>query len=363
MLLYFGTYTRSTSPGIYVAHFDPALGTLSSPRPVATLTDPTFLAIHPTQPILYAVCKTQDEDDQPAGGVAAFEIDAATGDLTPRGQASSGGPGPCYVSVTPDGHWLLVANYASGRVACIALDDQGRLGQTHAVQHQGQGHNPKRQEAPHAHSFVPVPTQAGRPTRHALAADLGTDEVVIYQLGEQADVAPLRVGAAKLHPGAGPRHIVFHPTGRIAYVVNELDATVTTFAWNPEDQTLQTLSTVPGLPENDPSDPWAADIHLHPQADLLYTSNRNHDSLALFTIAPGTHEPVPADEAIRFTPTGGNTPRNFAISPSGHHLLAAHQDSDNVTHFNLDPNTGQLTKTDTQVTVPMCVCLKFYVPH
>src|SRR5438128_9091709 len=261
-LLYVGTYTDGgRSEGIYLVRMDRRSGHLRRVGSVAAGANPSFLAIHPNRRVLYAVNELEKYNGRATGAVTAFAIAKDTGALTPLNEQPSEGGAPCFVSVDSSGRVVLVANYVGGNVAVLALRANGALAPAaHVVQHTGTGPNAERQEAPHAHCILPDPAN-----RFALAADLGADRVFVYRL-DLGGKSLLHVegGDALMRPGAGPRHIAFHPNLPLVFVANELDSTVATLRFDAERgalSPLDTLSTVPagwgGTGTNYP-----ADIHV-----------------------------------------------------------------------------------------------------
>jgi len=366
-LVWFGTYTRppSKSEGIYVSRFDDATGALEPPRLAVAVRNPSFLAVHPALPRLYAVAEVGDHGGRPTGAVAAFAIDPATGVLEPRGSEPSGGPGPCHLSVEPGGRAVLAANYGGGSVICLGLGADGGVRPPVPgtpggfVQHvfdraAAAGINSARQEKPHAHS-VDVTADG----RFAVVCDLGLDRVLVYAL-DAAGATIAAAGAAEVAAGAGPRHFAFHPSGRFGYAVNELDLTVTVFsvAADPAGPLrLEPVQTARLLPAEvtDTAGMTAAEIALHPSGRYLYASTRGHDSITTFAVDAATGRlDFRGVEPIR-----GRTPRSFAVAPGGRFLLAAGQASDTVTVFAIDPDTGRLSSTGTTIDVPAPVCISF----
>jgi 6-phosphogluconolactonase len=245
-LVYVGTYTRGDSEGIYVCRLDRASGRLAVVDTASGIRNPSFLALHPSRRYLYAVSEVSDSDGRPTGGVSAFAINPESGSLTLLNQQESGGTGPCHVSVEKTGRYVLVANYAGGSVAVLPIGEDGTLGEASGfIQHEGaSGANPDRQDRPHAHSINVDPAN-----RRAYVADLGLDRVMVYDLDLQnGTLAPSDPPWTQIHAGAGPRHFAFHPDGRHAYVINELDSTLTVLAYEPGTGALtvgQTVSTLP----------------------------------------------------------------------------------------------------------------------
>jgi 6-phosphogluconolactonase len=244
-----------------------------------------------------------------------------------------------------------VANYGSGSVAVLRISDDGRLESASAfIQHEGSSINPSRQKAPHAHS---INVDSGN--RFAFAADLGLDKIMIYRFDPaQGTLAPHQPESVSLKPGAGPRHFAFHPTGRYAYVINELDSTVTAFTCQPERGALNAIQTISTLPQDFRGENSTAEVQVHPTGKFLYGSNRGHDSIAVFAIDPSSGRLT----YVENEPTQGQTPRNFGIDPTGTFLLAANQDSDTVVVFRIDVTSGQLQPAGQTVKVPSPVCVK-----
>jgi 6-phosphogluconolactonase len=351
--VYVGTYTSPTngSKGIYLLDMDTQSGELTPKGLVAEVKSPSFLAVHPNRRFLYAVGEIFEFQGKKAGAVSAFAIDPPTGKLTLLNQQPSGGQGPCHVIVEPTGKCALTANYTTGTVAVLPIDNQGRLSEPSAVaQHQGSGPNARRQQSPHAHSINLDP--AGR---FAFAPDLGADKVFVYRFHPRdGSLVPNDLPAAPVTPGSGPRHFAFHPGGRFAYVINELTSTITAFSYGAERGILKELQTVSTLPGGFTGESFTADIHVHPNGRFLYGSNRGHDSIAIFAIDDRTGRLSPTGHE----PTRGKKPRNFAVDPSGTWLLAANQDSNTVVVFRIDPKTGLLTTTGNILDVPSPVCLR-----
>jgi len=352
--IYVGTYTEegSKSKGIYAYRFDPATAEITAVGLAAETINPSFLAVHPNHRFLYAVNEVGKYKGQSSGAISAFAIDHNSGKLTFLNQVASRGADPCYITVDKTGKYVLVANYTGGSVAVFPVLKDGHLGEASAfVQHQGHGTNPERQEGPHAHSI-----DLSADNHFALVDDLGLDEVISYRFDpSKGSLTPNDPAFAQVDAGAGPRHFAFHPGGKFAYGVNEMHSTVTAYAYDGTAGKLSSLQTISTLPKGFAGQNDDAEVQVHPSGKVLYTSNRGHDSIAVFAIDPikGTLTP------IQDVPTQGKTPRSFEIDPTGSFLFAANQKSDNIIVFRIDPGTGRLTPTGKILEVASPVCVKF----
>jgi 6-phosphogluconolactonase len=351
-LVYFGTYTRNPSRGIYVSRFDAGTGSVTPPELAAETANPSFLAVHPNRRYLYAVGEMDSFNGQKSGAVSAFAIDRKSGKLTFLNQVSSRGAGPCYVTVDATSRSALVANYGGGSVAALPIGADGRLGEASAfVQHSGTVADPRRQGGPHGHSI-----DLARDNRFAVAADLGLDKLMVYRFDPaRGTLEPNDPPFASVAPRSGPRHFAFHPSGRFGYAINEIASTVTAFGYDARRGTLTQLQTLTTLPKDFQGNNSTAEIAVHPSGKFLYGSNRGHDSIAVWAIdrSKGTLTPV------EHAPTLGKTPRNFAIDPTGRYLFAANQGSGTVAVFSIDPKTGRLKQAGSTLEVPLPVCVKF----
>ena len=346
-LLYVGTYTEGTrSEGLYLLRLDRRSGKLQRIDSVDAGPNPSFLAIHPNRRVLYAVNELEK------GAVRAFAIARDTGALTRLNEQPSEGGAPCFVSVDRSGRVALVANYAGGSIALLSIQPNGALGPAaQVVQHTGTGPNAERQAAPHAHCVLADPSN-----RFVLAADLGADRVFVYRL--DGKLVHVEGGDAVMRPGAGPRHIAFHPTLPLVFVANELDSTVATLRFDAGRGTLSPLDSLSTVPAGWTGTNYPADIHVASSGRTLYVSNRGHNSIAVFSVAESTGALV-LDQTIS---TEGDWPRNFSLDPTGRWLLVANQRSDSVVVFGRDPDTDRLTPTRQQIALPSPVCLRFLAP-
>ncbi len=350
--VYVGTYTAPVSKGIYAFQFDPASGKAGSVELVAETTNPSFLALDPKRRYLFAANEISNYEGQKGGGISAFTLDPKSGKLTFLNEVSSHGAGPCHLAVDNTGKYVLVANYDSGSIAAFPVQQDGRLANaSSAVQHTGHGPNAERQQGPHAHNILISPDN-----RFVIANDLGLDQLLVYRFDTtKGTLAPNQPAFASVDPGAGPRHSAFHPSGKFVYSINEIAGSVSAFGYDARAGRLQPLQTISSLPPDFKGSNDSAEISVHTSGKFLYASNRGPDTIAVFAIdsAKGTLK------LVESVPTGGKTPRNFAIDPTGQYLLAAGQDSNNVVVFRIDSKTGRLTATGQMIEVPSPVCLVF----
>jgi 6-phosphogluconolactonase len=352
MLVYVGTYTSGKSEGIYLYSLNLGSGELEHIATTKGVKDPSFLAVAPRERYLYAVNELEEFAGKKSGAVSSFAVDQRSGDLNFLNQQPSLGGAPCYLVVDRSGRFVLVANYSGGNVAVLPIRSDGTLGEaTDMKQDHGASINTERQEAPHAHCIVLDPAN-----RFAYACDLGTDKIMIFRFDERrGKLSTNQKPWVQLKPGAGPRHLVFHPAGKHAYVINELHATITAFVHDRINGNLEEVQTIATLPSNFTGANTSADIHLSPDGRFVYCSNRGHDSIAAFEINSANGKLT----LIAHESTGGKTPRNFAIDPTGGFLLVANQNSNNIVTFRRDKKTGRLMPTNHVADVPSPVCLKF----
>jgi 6-phosphogluconolactonase len=357
-IVYVGTYTggKTNSQGIYGFKMQTGSPTLVPLGLVAETTSPSYVEIDPDRGLLFAVNETEEFEAKPTGFVSAFSIDRKTGKLTLINRQPAEGKAPCHLALDKARRNLIVANYTSGTVTVLPVAADGRLGTPSAVvQHKGSSVNPQRQAGPHAHCTTFDPAY-----RLLFACDLGLDKVLAYQLDPaKGTLSAHNPPSASVKPGSGPRHMDFRPDARFAYVLNELTSTVTTFAYDAKAGSLTERQTVSTLPPSFTGSNSGAEIVVHPSGKFVYTSNRGHNSIALFRIDPaqGTLTFLNAQD------TGGRTPRNFAIDPAGRLLFAANQNSGTMQIFTIDQATGQLKAEGAPVEVPSPVCVRFLPPR
>jgi 6-phosphogluconolactonase len=355
MLVFIGTYTDTTSHGIYALRLDPASGALSAPWLAGEGLNPTFLALDPGHRHLYATGQLRLDPAQPnpPGGIIAYTVDPESGRLAFLNQEATGAGATTFVAVDATGRMAIAANFGAGYVCALPILTDGRLGPRSAFyEHHGPpGPNRDRQAQAHAHSITISPDN-----RFALACDLGLDRIFVYRVDPAtAGLTPNDPPFGAAPPGAGPRHGKFSADGKFFYSTNEMGGSVCVFSWDGARGALSLKQTISTLPPDFRSLNTVAEIRIHPGGRFVYASNRGHDSIAVFARDPdaGTLSPV------EIVPCGGQHPRNFALSPDGRWLLCANRDTDNVVLFRVDSGSGRLERTGNEAAVPRPVCVLF----
>jgi 6-phosphogluconolactonase len=350
--LIIGTYTErmphveGKAEGILSCRYD---GTRIGPlRVLATTRNPTYLALSADRRRLYAVHETDTFDGHPGGGVSAFARDLATGELTPLNAMPSGGREPCHLDLSPDGRFLLVANYGTGSVSAFGLEPDGSLGaMTGHSQHEGSSVHPDRQTGPHAHMVAFDPLSG-----ELLVSDLGLDAVMVYALTETGALVDQPERRIEMTPGSGPRHLAFHPDGHHLFVVNELGNTLV--ALRREGGRFVPTAKKSTLPEGFSSHSQAAAVRVSPSGRCVLVSNRgiDSDSIAVFRFGP----PDGSLELTQVEPTAGREPREFVFDPDGRFVVVANQDSHTLVVFSFDEDVYRLQQV-TSAAVPTPACL------
>lgn len=349
-IIYVGAYTTyppangERKEGLSVLEMDEKTGSLNCIQTLNAGENPSYITLSKDGLRLYAVNETRP------GSVQVFSVDADSGKLQRLDGLAVDGDDPCHLHLTEDGRMLLAACYSSGSLAVLALDIDGKIKTfVQKIQHRGSGPNQKRQEKAHIHSTTSIPG-----SQMFLVADLGLDQVWGYEY--EPEKGAFRNGAPVLRcaPGAGPRHMAFHPNLPIVYLTNELDSSVTACYWDRSTGTLEASQTLSTLPANFSEENTVADIHITPDGKWMYVSNRGHHSLAAFQIDPCRGDM----RSVGFYPCGGKVPRNFAISPDGRFVLVANQFSENVVVFRIEGD-GALVSTGNEVHIAAPVCVVF----
>lgn len=341
-----GTYTGGKSTGMYVYDFDRKTGAAKIIDSAQT-PNPSYLAVAPDQKFVYAVSETQR--GRYSGKVRAFSFDRTRGKLSFINERASVGDNPCYIVVDKTGKWVIVGNYTSGTLAVLPVKSDGSLGEAaSSYRHWGKGINARRQEAPHVHSTV-----LSADNKYLFVQDLGIDKIITYSFNDNTgSIVP--VDSVKLKDGAGPRHFEFHPSGKWAYLIEELSGAVTSFSY--ENGRLKNIETISTLPAGFNQFFTTADIHVSGDGKFLYTSARDSsNTIAIFRI----DEKTGRLSSVGHQSTLGKTPRNFNFDPSGNYLLVANQNSNNIVIFRIDRNTGLLSDTGNRIEIGSPVCIKW----
>ncbi|MFF0474730.1 lactonase family protein [Streptomyces sp. NPDC004284] len=335
---YIGSFTSAGGRGVLTAEVDGETGALTVTGGSDAVADPSFLAL--AGPVLHAVSETD------TGAVAAFDV---TGPA-PRPLGTPvpvGGAGPTHLALAA-GH-LLTANYTSGSVTALPLAEDGTARPaTTVLRHEGGGPVADRQSGPHAHQVLPDPSG-----RWVVSVDLGTDSVRICALDPATGALTLH-GETALRPGTGPRHLAFHPAGTHAYVLNELEPTLTVCRWDAAEGVLEPLAETPVVPEGATGPSYPSEVVVAPDGRFLWAAVRGDDTLAVLALdADGA-----GARLVATVPCGGTWPRDLTLDPSGRRLYAANERSGDVTWFTLDPDTGVPARKGS-VEAPAASCVVF----
>ena len=354
--------TDSSEPLVFICAFAPGdegaihayqleldAGRLKRVHRTKDVEHPFFMAVSPDKKLLYSTHAPGQFGGKQHEQVAAYEIMGRTGRLKLLNRQSALGSSACYLDVDATGKTVVVANYATGSVASLPVREDGSLSKASSlVQHKGSSIDPARQQAPHAHCIVVSPDN-----RFVYAVDLGLDQVLGYRLeATTAKLSPNRQPFVRTPPGAGPRHLTFHPDGRHVYVINELDNSVTVFGYESGSGMLIERQTISTLPEDFDGTSHCADLKITPNGRFLYGTNRGHDSIAAYRIGDDGRLTL-----LGIQSSLGKGPQNLAITPGGELLLCANLGGDNVAVFRIDPKTGGLTRVGRPVSMPRPSCI------
>lgn len=367
----FGPNRRGKAEGIDIFRLDRASGALTHVATTPGVENPSYLTVDPTRRFLYAVNGSPSIDGQPGGAVSAFAINSGTGHLTFLNRQMTTGQGPCHLTIDRAGRFVLATSYHAGNVVVFPVRPDGGLAEaSDLVQHHGSSVHPERQDRPHPHSV-----NLDHAERFALVCDLGLDRVFVYRFDhERGKLIPNDPPWVAAEPGAGPRHLAFHPNGRYVFVINEIGSSLSSFRYDADRGVLSPLETVPTIPADfvgtaftpdiqvgpAASRPpvvgtnFAADVHVAPSGRFVYGSNRGHDSIVVYAFDNVTERLT----CVGYEPSGGHVPRTFAIDPTGTLLLAANQGSDSIVSFRVDPASGRLAPTGHVAATPTPTCVR-----
>lgn len=344
---YVGTFTSGGAEGIYLCRFEEETGKITLQKIFKGIDNPSFLQKSPDGNFLYVVTRPTLEVEPSGGYIQAYKI-GRDGELLFINKQLSNGRDPCHVDISPDGKFAAIATYGSGTVSLYEINEDGSLNAAGStIKNEGSGPNPARQSAPHAHSVL-----FSKDGNKLFSADLGTDKINIFNRNENKLV---KSGQPNLEmtPGAGPRHIRFHPDDNTLYIINELNSTLSVFTKEGDKWTeIQTLSS---LPENYSGTNYCADLHVSADGNYVYGSNRGHNSIAVFKVIDNSNRL----EWLKAVPVQGDWPRNFTFTPDGNFLLAANQKSGDISVFKINPGNGIPEFTGNKLKIPAPVCLVF----
>lgn len=336
-------------PIIYSCTLNTSTGAFGSLTPAAMNVRSGFLAMHPSMPILYAAASIKQDSDKskPNGAVIAYRIDRSTGILEKINSASTGDNGTTHLQVDPAGKMVAVCHYGGEGTSLLSLNSDGSIKDSLSrIKHEGSSVHPKRQTRPHPHGVA-----FALNGRFVCVADLGTDHVDVFRIDKMAQMTSNSFWKAR--PGAGPRHVAFHPNGKWLYCINEMDSTLSVLSFDPEKGTLEQRQTRTTLPKDFDGQNSTAEVVVHPNGRFLYGSNRGHDSTAVFQIDANQGTLT----LLEHEPTQGNHPRFVGIDPTGKIYIAANLHTNDLVSFRIDQKTGALSPTGHKLAVqkPMCV--------
>lgn len=350
LLAYVGARTtkerNARGEGINVYRVDPATGGWTHIQLLKDLVNPSYLAFDTKQRYLYSVHGDGNE-------VSAFSTDEYSGEITFLNRQSCGGKNPVHLTVDPTNSYLMVANYATGSLATLPIDSDGRLGEISGlVQLPGTpGPHKVEQASSHPHNIPYDPEQS-----HLVVPDKGLDRVFVFKLDpDQGTLVPNDPPSIATRSGSGPRHVVFHPTAGFAYVINELDSTVTAYDYDRITGSLEPKQIMTTLPASFTGENRAAGIGITPAGKFLYASNRGHNQIAIFAIDQTTG----LLSSVGWESTRGKMPRFFTLDPSGKFLYAANEATDTIVGFRIDENSGKLAPFGTVAHTGSPVCIVF----
>lgn len=331
-----GTYTDQESIGIYTYQFNQNTGEIDY-IDKTEVDNPSYMALSSDKEFLYVV----SEQPHSKGKLSAYKRNRTDGKLTFLNEVEIDGVKPCYVSINKRRTLVVVANYGSGDIAVFHINTNGTLTeQVQKIEFQGRGTHNLKQDQPHVHCVKFSPSED-----YLLVTDLGTDKIHLYKVltsNKRSFLQPTDYSYSLTEDGSGPRHLIFHPNGKYIYVITELRGTLKVYDYSEQNETLTLAQTIKADALNGTG---SADIHISPDGKFLYSSHRTvSDHLSTFSINPRTGLIKPL-ASIRT----GNHPRHFTISPNGQFLLVACRDSNQVSVYRRDLQTGLLTPNQKKI--------------
>ncbi|NIK76707.1 6-phosphogluconolactonase [Paenibacillus castaneae] len=348
LLVFVGSYAEAEDNGVYVYAFDEQSGTLTRTDEHSGLKNPTFLNVDKVRNLLYAISETVNDEGKKVGEAAVFTIDAGQGSIKLIERKITVDSTTCHIQRDAEIRYLTVTSYHGGMVGLFSLSEDGRIGEKLDVQqHVGSSQHPERQDRPHPHSSFYSPDG-----RFLLVSDLGLDQIITYAIDE-TNKKLVRQSEVSSQPGAGPRHLSFHPSGKFVFAINEVDSTITSYKYEAGSGMLSPIETVSTLPADFKDENSCAEICVSADGKFVYGSNRGHDSIVVFAI----DEQTGLLSFVQHISVEGGHPRHFALTPSGQYLLVANRDTDNITIFKVDQQNGKLEYTGNSAIVSKPVCV------
>lgn len=341
---YVGTYTKGESKGIYSFAFDSKEAKIENVKVAAELGNPTYLTISRDNRYLYAVSKEGEN-----GGVAAFKLNSANGELSAINSQVLAGSPPCHVSVDSENRYVFSANYHKGTVESHLINQADGSVQPAAsiIKHEGSGPDP-RQEKPHTHFAGVTPNE-----KYLAVVELGTDSLITYEVNDQGKLT--EVSRLVTPPGSGPRHLVFHPNNKFAYIMTEFSSEVIFLSFNPKDGHFTEKQYISTLPADFTENNQGSAIHISSDGRFVYAGNRGHNSIAVFSVNQDSGELT----FVERTSSEGDWPRDFSLDPSEKFMVGSNQESSNLVLYSRDVNSGKLTLLQSDINVPYPVCIQF----
>ena len=336
--------------GIEVLRFKSSDGAFEHLETIPGLISPSFIALHPTLPVLYAVERRYNGDDPSIGAITSFSIDDRSGHLEMTARVSTEANSPAHVSLHPSGLHAYAAHFKSGHVVAFPLDSQGRVqAPDQSIAHEGCGPHP-RQASAHIHQVRPAPHG-----RFVHATDLGSDAILTYPADPHGHLSNTELDRVSLPPGTGPRHLAWHPSGHFAFTNGELSSTLCLLGYDPEEGHLEFLSATSTLPQSFLGRSSTSEVICHPNGRIVYVANRGHDSIAIFSFDSSTGILA----LLGNQSTLGQFPRNFNIDPSVSFLVVANQMSGSLVPFRIHPETNWPEPIGTSADSPSPSCVLF----
>jgi 6-phosphogluconolactonase len=339
-IVYFGTRDKA----IYACRFNSSTGQMESLGAVADIERPSWLAMHPKLPILYAVSELGN-DGKEDGWIYSYKVDARTGKLQLFNKVSATGGGTTHVAIDKSGKFLLAVNFGGGQVVAFRINPDGTIGeQTAKIQHFGSGPDPERQGSPHPHQV-----NLSSDNRYVIVPDRALDRIFTYRLDPQSGaLTPAKPPSVALPPASAPRHFTFHPNGRFGYVITELQATIVTYNYTPATGELKPIQTVSTIPDNFTGTKSGSEVWVEPSGRYLYAASRSDDTILLYSIDPG----LGTLSLLQRVSSQGSTPRYLTADPTGQFMFVTNERANQVVLFRIDRATGKLSPTGQTLNMP-----------